>query len=274
MSDPVPAIREADATGAVAAIFADIRAVFGVGVVNLIWRHLAVFPGGLEWAWGSLRPLYAEGHMPAAAARLRARLTLPTLPEIPREALEAAGVPAEALGPIHAILAAYDRTNPMALVALTLLQEAAKPGFTPGPLPKPMAHDTAEALPLPPLPDLSALAPSTAALVLRLNAIGAGEAPILASMYRHLGYWPGYLALAWAVLAPLDARAIIAAGQAAAREEARALGSLLPPQLPPPPPGVLPALEAFTADAIGRMVPLCAILRRVSPGLQTAYASP
>ena len=46
MSDPVPAIREADATGAVAAIFADIRAVFGVGVVNLIWRHLAVFPGG------------------------------------------------------------------------------------------------------------------------------------------------------------------------------------------------------------------------------------
>jgi hypothetical protein len=274
MSDPVPAIREADATGAVAAIFADIRAVFGVGVVNLIWRHLAVFPGGLEWAWGSLRPLYAQGHMPAAAARLRARLALPRLPEIPPEALQAAGVPAEALGPIHAILAAYDRTNPMALVALTLLQEAAKPGFTPGPLPKPMAHDMAEALPLPPLPDLSALAPSTAALVLRLNAIGAGEAPILASMYRHLGYWPGYLALAWAVLAPLDARGIIAAGQAAAREEAASLGSLLPPQMPPPPPGVLPALEAFTSDAIGRMVPLCAILRRVSPGLQTAYASP
>jgi hypothetical protein len=85
MSDPVPAIREADATGAVAAIFADIRAVFGVGVVNLIWRHLAVFPGGLEWAWGSLRPLYAQGHMPAAAARLRARLALPRLPEIPRK---------------------------------------------------------------------------------------------------------------------------------------------------------------------------------------------
>ena len=183
-------------------------------------------------------------------------------------------MPAEALGPIHAILAAYDRTNPMALVALTLLQEAAKPGFTPGPLPKPMAHDAAEAVPLPPLPDLSALAPSTAALVLRLNTIGAGEAPILASMYRHLGYWPGYLALAWAVLAPLDARGIIAAGQAAAREEAASLGSLLPAQLPRPPAGVLPALEAFTSDAIGRMVPLCAILRRVSPGLRTAYASP
>jgi hypothetical protein len=41
MSDPVPAIAEASATGAVAEIFADIRTVLGVEVVNLIWRHLA-----------------------------------------------------------------------------------------------------------------------------------------------------------------------------------------------------------------------------------------
>ena len=272
MTDPVPAIREADATGDTAAIFADIRAVFGVGVVNLIWRHLAVFPGGLEWAWGSLRPLYAQGHMPAAADRLRARLPLPALPEIPPEALLAAGVTQDALVPIHAILAAYDRTNPMALVALTLLQESARPGFRPGALPPLEPAGPAGAVPLPPLLDLSALPPSTAALVLRLNAIGAGEAPILASMYRHLGYWPGYLALAWAMLAPLDARTIIAAGQVAAREEALLLGSLLRPT--PPPPGVLPALAAFTSDAIGRMVPLCAILRRITPDPRTASSSP
>ena len=41
MSDPVPAITEAAATGETAAIFADIRQVLGVDVVNLIWRHLA-----------------------------------------------------------------------------------------------------------------------------------------------------------------------------------------------------------------------------------------
>ena len=34
MSDPVPAIAEASATGAVAEIFADIRTVLGVEVVN------------------------------------------------------------------------------------------------------------------------------------------------------------------------------------------------------------------------------------------------
>jgi hypothetical protein len=61
MSDPVPAIAEASATGAVAEIFADIRTVLGVEVVNLIWRHLVTIPDALPWAWGMLRPLYADG---------------------------------------------------------------------------------------------------------------------------------------------------------------------------------------------------------------------
>ena len=50
MSDPVPAITEAAATGETATIFADIRGVLGVDVVNLIWRHLAVNPGALSKA--------------------------------------------------------------------------------------------------------------------------------------------------------------------------------------------------------------------------------
>jgi hypothetical protein len=47
MSDPVPAVTEAVATGEIADIFADIRHVHQVAVVNLIWRHLATFPGAL-----------------------------------------------------------------------------------------------------------------------------------------------------------------------------------------------------------------------------------
>ena len=46
-ADPVPSIREADATGDIAVLYDDIRATLGVPVVNLIWRHLAVLPGGL-----------------------------------------------------------------------------------------------------------------------------------------------------------------------------------------------------------------------------------
>jgi hypothetical protein len=36
MGDPVAAVTEAEATGEVAALFADIRAVYGVSVVNLV----------------------------------------------------------------------------------------------------------------------------------------------------------------------------------------------------------------------------------------------
>ncbi len=261
MSDPVPAIREADATGEAAAIFADIRAVFGVGVVNLVWRHLATFPGGLEWAWGNLRPVYVSGHARAAAGRFRAALPLPVLPVIPPEALVAVGVTADA--PIRAILEAYNRTNPMALVALTLLQMG--PAAVPAP---PLAQFPEEnrAVPLPPLQAMAEFPEETQALVWRLNGIGAGPDPILASMYRHLAPWPGYLALAWALLAPLDVSAIIARGQEAARVEAERLRGLLAP-VPPPAdmPAVLGTLRAFTQDAIGRMVPICAMLRAATP---------
>jgi len=55
MIDPIPAISESEATGLIAEIYADIRSVYRVGVVNLIWRHLATIPGGLPWVWSTIR---------------------------------------------------------------------------------------------------------------------------------------------------------------------------------------------------------------------------
>lgn len=121
ISDPVPAITEAGATGEIAAIFADIRLVLGVDVVNLIWRHLATIPGALPWAWGTLRPLYADGSIAAEAAALHGDLDLPRLPSFPAEAFAAAGLLKGDISAIRDILAAYDRTNAMALVALSAL---------------------------------------------------------------------------------------------------------------------------------------------------------
>ena len=64
---------------------------------------------------------------------------------------------------------------------------------------------TQPSIPLPPLPSLDALSKPVAELVLTLNRLGTRrENPILASMYRHLAYWPTYLALSWALIAPLD----------------------------------------------------------------------
>jgi histidinol-phosphate/aromatic aminotransferase/cobyric acid decarboxylase-like protein len=93
-----------------------------------------------------------------------------------------------------------------------------------------------------------------------LNRMGAaGEPQIIASMYRHLAHWPASLALSQALLAPLDAAGALSraveATKALARAEARRLAPLLP-RLPPPPhmPRVAGALEAFTGEAIARMV--------------------
>lgn len=79
MSDPVAAVTEADDT---AQIFADIRHVLGVDVVNLIWRHLATIRGALPWAWGTLWPLYVDGMIAEEAAALRGDLDLPKLPPL------------------------------------------------------------------------------------------------------------------------------------------------------------------------------------------------
>ena len=89
MSDPVQAVAENEAIGSIAEIFADIRSVYRVNAVNLIWRHLATIPGGLPWVWTTARPLYADGTVGRVARALRAGLSLPELPPWPTAALRA-----------------------------------------------------------------------------------------------------------------------------------------------------------------------------------------
>jgi hypothetical protein len=271
MSDPVPAIVEASATGAVAEIFADIRRVLGVEVVNLIWRHLATIPDGLPWAWGMLRPLYADGTIAAEARALHSRLALPHLPSLPHDVLIAIGLGSDEQATIRNILAAYDRTNAMALVALlALLCRLDDPLTATGQLaeetPKPSPGPAS--IPLPPLPGLETLPEPVANLVLTLNGFGTRrENPVLASMYRHLAYWPGYLALSWALLAPLEANGSLAAAIEDAIAKARAQAARLAVQLHAPPiepttaAAIRIAIEPFAGDVIAKMVVICALFR-------------
>ena len=272
MSDPVSAIAEAEATGATAEIFADIRAVLGVGVVNLIWRHLATMPGALPWAWDTLRPAYVDGTIAMQAASLHDDLDLPRLPIFPPQVLAAAGLSGEDVTAIGNILAAYDHTNSMALIALSALRRQlhdSSPacGAVPG---EGVPHEPLAAIPLPPLLDLADLPPSTAELVLILNRLGVrSETPILASMYRHLAYWPSYLALGWVAVSQADAdgrlgRAIAdAIAKAGSRAEPVAARLRSAPQ-PAMASRIDEAVAAFTGEVIARMVVICAILRRVS----------
>ena len=280
--DPVAAIREQDATGETAALYEDIRRTLGVPVVNLVWRHLATIPGGLPWAWARVRPLYRSGLIAAEAQALHAALDLPDLPAWPSEALRAAGLaPADEQG-IRRVLDAYNRSNGMNLIALSalLLELDGAAGTAPAPIPAAAqggvgggANDR-----LPDLLPLSEMAPATAALVEALNRLGErADAPILASMYRHLAHWPPFLALAWTLIAPLDADGRLTTSIVDGLQHARGRAAALLGGLGPAPAELdaaaraplRAALDSFTTHPIGKMVTICALLRRAMPARET-----
>jgi hypothetical protein len=279
MSDPVPAVAEAAATGETARIFADIRRVLGVEVVNLIWRHLATIPAALPWAWRMLRPLYADGTIATEALALHSRLRLPQLPPFPPELLVVVDLAGGDIATIRNILAAYDRTNAMALIALsTLLCRLEELTSDPEDLGNERSlAEPPSSIPLPPLPGLADLPEPVAKLILTLNRLGTRrEQPILASMYRHLAYWPAYLALSWTLIAPLDADGSLDRAIAEALVGAQARAAILAARLHAPPldtptrASIRSAVEPFAGDVIGKMVVICALLRAATgPQIET-----
>ena len=268
MTDTMPTLPESEATGRAATLYADIRDVLGVPVVNLIWRRLAFFPGALEWAWDAVRPLYAGGGADAAAAEIRARTPLPDLPPWPREMLPAMGLDDAGTEAILRVLASYDRGNRLNLAALGALLPALEGAPAGGSVPA--AGGVARAAvegDLPPIPAMAALSPEVRELVLALNRLGNGGDTVVASLYRHLAYWPGYLALAWVQLAALDRdgrlAAVIAAGAEAAREASTGLVGGLDLPAEPPPPAVRQAVGQFVGGPIARMTPVSLLLLRL-----------
>jgi hypothetical protein len=94
-------------------------------------------------------------------------------------------------------------------------------------------------------------------------------------MYRHLAYWPTYLALIWAIIAPLEADGSLARSIADTKAKARRRSALLVPRLRPavdislePTLGaaIQTAIEPFAGDVIAKMVVICAVLRAITAG--------
>jgi hypothetical protein len=267
--ESVPSVLEADARGAIADIYADIRTVLGTSVVNLIWRNLATMPGALEWTWATVRPLY-QGAAPRHAEAIRRQIALPDVPGFSADVLLAAGIEPADQSIIRHVLDSYQYTNALALVVLSALLARFEP--------KPAdAVQPADAAPkpsgtkIPELPPMDALDPEVARLVGELNGFGEDTKPqLIASMYRHLAYWPPYLALIRTLLGPLQQDGRLLALTSATRALGHAHGAMLASQLDPAaPPDTLHAALAscrlFVEHPIARMTGLCALIRRATP---------
>ena len=81
-------LAERDATGDLARIYAEIRALCAVPYVSSMQRHLATRPGWLEWSWGAIRPVFLDGTAQTAAWQAVGRLdVLPAARSLTRGAL-------------------------------------------------------------------------------------------------------------------------------------------------------------------------------------------
>ena len=263
--ESVPSIQESAATGEIAEIYADIRATLGTSVVNLVWRNLATLPGALPWTWSTVRPLYS-GHACRHAEAVRRTLSLPKLPPISADALTAAGLSANDIEQIRRILDSYHHTNALALVVLSALLERDEPSAA-KPIPLTDTPPPSVRTELPPLPAMATLQPAVQRLIAELNSFGEDDAPFLiASMYRHLAYWPSFLAIIRTLLAPAQADQSLVALSRRARALGRAHGRVLARNcdLFPPPPSMQDALAScrlFVEHPIARMTGICALIR-------------
>jgi hypothetical protein len=126
---------------------------------------------------------------------------------------------------------------------------------------------------------MASLPPEVQRSVGELNEFGEDGAPYpIASMYRHLAYWPPYLAIIRTMLAPLQASGSLIELTRSARALGRAHGKILSRQLEPPrpPPTLQDALAScrlFIEHPIARMTGICAIIRNATAEEASAATS-
>lgn len=268
----LPELREEEASPTIKAIYADIKQASGTPLVNLIYRHLATIPGGLEWVWGSINAAWGYDGLQQAARRMPAAEAVTTLPP---SLWHAANVSAQDLAAIKALIDDYNTTNATNLLAMTALSQVLRqPSVLKGDLPplpltrggKPVAAAG------PPVPRMDTMAPDLRDLVLFTNNLGETEPPALvASMFRHLSIWPGSLAIATTILTPLAQSGHLKRLQHEAVSAAESLGADLVahvpagfPALPVPQSRqpILEALDLFRTTLIPKLLPIGHILRR------------
>jgi hypothetical protein len=167
--DPVTAIDESAAVGETALIFAEIRRTMGIPLITSIWRGLAGMDDSLRLVWNAAKPIYESGEPERALARCIAAAGLPSPEPLAPTALTCIGMTESDVRMARAVIAAYNRSNGLNLMALAAL-----------------------------------IAPTTVESGAVLTA-AAG----IATLWRHLAHWPALLALIHCAFAPLQSRRLI-----------------------------------------------------------------
>ena len=263
--DALAELAEADAPPAIAAIFAELRQLSGVPMVALIFRHLATRPGALEDTWRSLRPAFETGRIQSTAWWLAESAPSEGLmPRIAPVAGAAIGIDDDALSRIRLTLDAYNRANPVNMLAMLCLMERLRLGASPArplePHGPPWSAPQPVAGPLPAMTPVAAIPPSLRRLI---NDLGFGDRTspdsVVPSLYRHLTPWPALLGLVHVSLAPAFRNGSLAFAVETLHAEMRAKAGEIARSLAPLAAGealrsALPTLSRFSSSVIPQMI--------------------
>ncbi len=158
-------------------------------MVNLIYRHIATIPNGLDWAWGALRSHIVSGELePLVDALLRDTAVVPWPGTSPVARLTAARG-----AEIAKVVDWYNRSNAINLITLLALKNAAVAVSQDDVPLVPAGTALTETLPAPlPLASIdAALRERIQETAQRQGLFGTGITP---TMYLHLAHWPDVLA--------------------------------------------------------------------------------
>ena len=198
-------VAEAEATGDVALVYEEVRRTYAVPYVSSLFRHLAVYPGLLPWAWRILRPALLSGAVQRLAWQRVDVAELPPLPPLSREALSRLGVDAACLSAIRTVCESFARVSPINLVVAACLARLLGERQT-GAEPAVVALEPADLpAPLPAMPGTvpaAELTPEMRAVLATFETDLAGEV-FVPGLWRILAHWPGFLGSLSASFAPL-----------------------------------------------------------------------
>jgi hypothetical protein len=267
---------ESAATGELGRIYADIRRWSGVPMVALIYRHLATIPGALEWSWRLIEPAMRAGVLQRKAWQLAQDAVIPHQPEIPPAALRAAGIEADDERQIAAVLDAYNRANPVNIMAVRCLSLhlAGKPSCAADAASWPEWQPPPALPALPAMVDPAAMSPTVRELAQLLTDRGprAAPSPLWPSLYRHLAHWPSFLGYTAVIIPPVFDAIDAAASRLQRQVDTAAAGiarGLVPPRDLAAPAGdgarqLQSAIDQFSRR-IPEMVVIGGVLRRALP---------
>ena len=205
--DPVTAIDEVKASGETAKIFSDIRNTMGIPLITSIWRGLAGMNNNLPKVWRLAKPIYKSGKPEKALFEMVEKLNLPIPKPLKDSTIERTNLNNEDLRNIKQIIKVYNRSNGMNLIALSALvminfnpieEQNTKPMYSlDGNFPNLMTKDI--------------ITSNTWNIIRKVNTFGSpsGIDSQVATLWRHLAYWPNFLSLVQDELKALQTAGII-----------------------------------------------------------------